>query len=1268
MKIIIILLFVLSSFIQANEIEKVSVQLKWKYQFQFAGFIAAKEKGFYKDVGLDVELLEYTQKTDTIQDMINGKIQFAVSDSALMLEALKGIPITAMMAIYEQSPYVLMSLKSSNIKTLKDIDGKRVSIYDDVNGNAIKSMLKINNINFIQKTIDNKLKKLKNKEIDLAISYISNEPYVAQEMGMDIRTLNLSDDGFERYGDILFTLKNTVKNNPILVEKMKRATKKGFEYAFTHIDEMIEIIKSKYNTLNKSKDALRYEANTLYKMSEFGDNYGELNQAKVESIAYIYSYSEKVKYDKNNLKEFIYKPTSKLSMTKEEKEWLESNPISKVAVMNYWPQDDKGNSLHTEMLKLINKYGGTNIMPIKFNVWSDGYNKATSGKIDGIMGLSLSKQREKEHFFYTPAYDFTPCYLIVRKQNTSIKSLVDLDNRTVYLKENSITHKLIDDIADSIKVIDKKTIESMYESLFKTQEADAIVSYFIDETLLDKYNLKLVKIVYEKYGEVSIGINHQYPQLASIINKAYKSIPKIELSKLREREWNNNIKYKDLVLKISEKKWLDKKEVIQYAYDPNWKPFEWTDDLGNHQGIISDFIKLIEEKSGIILKPINTKSWSESVSKVVKKELDMFSGIGETTQRLKYLNFTDKSLYSTPYVLVSRQGENYLDGLYKSNARVGVLKDSTIKGIIQENRPNLKPLSIHSVKIAFDKLLNKELDIFIINATTAKYYINILGYDKLKIAFKTKEKLDLKIAIRKDIPIEVLSIINKAIDTISKKEISDIIYKWTEIKVQKETDWIFIGKIFIFVLILILFILWNNRKLQKLVSVKTEDIEIKKRELEYLLSSFDKNVIASRTDPLGKIIYVSEAFCKISGYSSDELIGKKHNIIQHKDTKKELYEDLWKTITSGKVWKGEIKNLNKNGSFYWVYVVITPEFDGEGKLHSYSAIREDISSKKEVEDLTVHLEDKIKEKTKNLNKQLRIVTMGERKQIELLTEVKKTSKELANAKKEIETTYKHTRDSIEYAALIQGAILPDEKLMDYYFKDFFVHWVPKDTVGGDIWLFNELRHEDECLLFFIDCTGHGVSGAFVTMIVKAIEREVVTKIIDNPIMDVSPAWIMSYFNRTMKILLKQETKDSKSNAGWDGGIIYYNRRTQILKFAGAETPLFYTDSEKILHTIKGNRYSVGYKKCDANYLYKETIINVQEGMNFYCTTDGFIDQTGGTKDFSFGKRRFENIIKENYTKSMEEQKRIFVQTMTEYENMVEDNDRKDDITVIAFEL
>lgn len=111
----------------------------------------------------------------------------------------------------------------------------------------------------------------------------------------------------------------------------------------------------------------------------------------------------------------------------------------------------------------------------------------------------------------------------------------------------------------------------------------------------------------------------------------------------------------------------------------------------------------------------------------------------------------------------------------------------------------------------------------------------------------------------------------------------------------------------------------------------------------------DKQVVLSRTDANGKIIKVSSAFCKMSGYKSSELVGQRHNLLRHNDTAKEIYDDLWKTIESGKVWIGELKNIKKNGDFYWVETTIYPNFDNIGNITSYDAISQDITAKKVIE-------------------------------------------------------------------------------------------------------------------------------------------------------------------------------------------------------------------------------------------------------------------------------------------------------------------------------
>ena len=147
---------------------------------------------------------------------------------------------------------------------------------------------------------------------------------------------------------------------------------------------------------------------------------------------------------------------------------------------------------------------------------------------------------------------------------------------------------------------------------------------------------------------------------------------------------------------------------------------------------------------------------------------------------------------------------------------------------------------------------------------------------------------------------------------------------------------------------------------------KVNEVELKNQEITRLLKVFDENIITSKTDLAGNITYVSKAFCEISQYSKEELIGKPHNIVRHPDMPKSAFEDLWKTIKSENVWKGEVKNRKKDGSFYWVRTIISPDYI-DGKLCGYSAIRHDITVHKQVEELSLNLEKKVQERTSELN-------------------------------------------------------------------------------------------------------------------------------------------------------------------------------------------------------------------------------------------------------------------------------------------------------------
>ncbi len=140
--------------------------------------------------------------------------------------------------------------------------------------------------------------------------------------------------------------------------------------------------------------------------------------------------------------------------------------------------------------------------------------------------------------------------------------------------------------------------------------------------------------------------------------------------------------------------------------------------------------------------------------------------------------------------------------------------------------------------------------------------------------------------------------------------------------------------------------------LEALVAQRTAELHELNRTLETYIRVVDNNVLTSSTDAEGVITYVSDAFCKTSGYSEEELLGKKHNILRHPDMPDEIFVQMWGTITQGKNWQGELKNRRKDGSALWIEMTIEPTFDEEQAIVGYTAIRHDIGDKKRIEELT----------------------------------------------------------------------------------------------------------------------------------------------------------------------------------------------------------------------------------------------------------------------------------------------------------------------------
>lgn len=264
----------------------------------------------------------------------------------------------------------------------------------------------------------------------------------------------------------------------------------------------------------------------------------------------------------------------------------------------------------------------------------------------------------------------------------------------------------------------------------------------------------------------------------------------------------------------------------------------------------------------------------------------------------------------------------------------------------------------------------------------------------------------------------------------------------------------------------------------------------------------------------------------------------------------------------------------------------------------------------------------------------------------LQQKIKQRTIELDTAHNKLLSINKNLTDAIDYSSLLQDAIRPDIKDFKNYFEDLFIHWVPKSQVGGDIYFIDILPKKNEGIVMCFDCTGHSISGAFITMVVKSIQYEIIRKLSIKDV-SISPAKILETFNKRLKDILKQHDSDSQSNAGFDGGVLYINKDKGILKYSGAYLNLITLQNGEI-NTVKSNRYSVGYKNCDYNYKYDDTTILFDKTIKVYLTTDGIIDTISCKNHFRFGKRKLLRMIEEVQNLPFEEQKKHYISTVEEY--------------------
>ncbi len=462
----------------------------------------------------------------------------------------------------------------------------------------------------------------------------------------------------------------------------------------------------------------------------------------------------------------------------------------------------------------------------------------------------------------------------------------------------------------------------------------------------------------------------------------------------------------------------------------------------------------------------------------------------------------------------------------------------------------------------------------------------------------------------------------------------------------------------LFILIISLaFFIYRGYKIKKQINKQLEEKNIELEKLSIVARETDNSVIIANAD--GEIEWVNEGFTRLMGYTYEEFLQEKgSNLIKAsgnpdiKNVIKECIEQKKSAIYSA-------SNKTKYGENIWVQTTLTPIVDSNGKLTKLVAIDSNITKIKKAE-------QEIRQQQKELVKAFK---QSSKQQVE----IHKALMQINKQKEEI-------TDSIQYASRIQTAILPPDKFINEILPENFIIYKPRDIVSGDFYIVSEKN--GKIVIAVADCTGHGVPGAFMSMLGISFLNEIVNKA-----EDIQSDDVLNQLREYVTTSLHQTSKIGGSKDGMDIALCIIDLNKKIkntdfigkLQFSGANNSLYLIRKSNGARKTKTSATgSKDYKLIEINAdrmpigIYVEKVqpftsneLQLKKGDTLYIFTDGYVDQFGGEKGKKYKTRRLKQLLLNIQDNDMAKQQAILGKTINDWQG---DLDQVDDILVMGIRI
>lgn len=528
MKFIFFIFLVAISAFSQDRIQKVSLQLDWKYQFEYAGYIAAKEKGYYRDAGLDVELREYQDKVDILSDVLNQKVTYGIYSNTLAIENGRIKPIVLLATYLQHSPLIFIAQKG--IKTPADMIGKRImGTKNELKYSSLALLtahfgITSKNSRLIDHTFN--INDFMEKKVDVMSAFRSNELFLLDQKGISYEVIDPVDYGFLMSGGNLFTSPKEAKEHTQRTEEFINATNRGWKYAIEHTDEMIELLIHKYH-VPKSREELKYEAYVIKQlmMSDFypvGSTSSELTHRAFKQLLQ----TKAIKSDEQ-LGTFLFSEVKEHSkqgvkLTADQKKYLlQKKTITMCVDPEWYPleaiREGKHIGMAADVMAHFSKQLSTPIQLVPTSSWSESLENAKHRKCD-ILSLAASAPERLNYLNFTSSYISVPLVMITTMNKPFIEEIGSLGEEKIGVVEGYATVNKLKAHYPNLQFVEVRSIGDALQKVENGELYGYIDNLLVVTSYIQKEYTGMLKVSsrLEEKDVLSIAVHKDEPILYDI--------------------------------------------------------------------------------------------------------------------------------------------------------------------------------------------------------------------------------------------------------------------------------------------------------------------------------------------------------------------------------------------------------------------------------------------------------------------------------------------------------------------------------------------------------------------------------------------------------------------------------------------------------------------------------------------------------------------------------------------------------------------------------